>query len=95
MSLNEQTTPALTGMRFLRRVEAAIYVETTSGFPCSRQWLAKLAVVGGGPTYRKAGRTPIYAPHDLDSWAQSRIGAPQRSTSEGRSAVVPAANGEA
>src|SRR5215203_5210136 len=24
----------------------------------ARQWLAKLAVVGGGPTFRKAGRTP-------------------------------------
>jgi hypothetical protein len=40
-----------------------------------------LAVVGGGPIYRKAGRTPIYAPADLDAWAQARIGAPQKSSS--------------
>jgi len=43
--------------------------------------LAKRAVVGGGPIYRKAGRTPIYAPADLDAWAQARIGAPQKSSS--------------
>jgi hypothetical protein len=68
--------------RFLRRAQAASYVESTYGFPCSRQWLAKLAVLGGGPVYRKAGRTPIYAPEDLDAWALARIGAPQRSTSD-------------
>jgi hypothetical protein len=67
--------------RYLRRKEAADYVATVYGFPCSRQWLAKLAVVGGGPVYRKAGRTPLYAPADLDQWAESRIGEARRSTS--------------
>jgi hypothetical protein len=62
--------------------DAARYVSETYGFPCSRQWLAKLAVIGGGPLFRKAGRTPIYAPQDLDAWAKNRIGAPQRSTSD-------------
>lgn len=66
--------------RYLTRAAAAHYVRATYGFPCSRQWLAKLAVVGGGPVYRKAGRTPLYAPSDLDEWATTRIGAPQRST---------------
>jgi hypothetical protein len=70
------------GPHFLNREEAASYVRTNFGFPCSRQWLAKLAVVGGGPVFRKAGRTPIYAPDDLDTWALARIGAPQRSTSD-------------
>jgi hypothetical protein len=74
--------------RFLRRAQAADYVQTAYGFPCSRQWLAKLAVTGGGPIYRKAGRTPIYAPADLDAWAMERIGAPQRSTSEVRSLPI-------
>jgi len=49
--------------------------------PCSSKWLAKLAVVGGGPIYRKAGRFPLYAVEDLDIWARSRIGTPRRSTS--------------
>jgi hypothetical protein len=74
---NIQPAPA----RYLTRAAAAQYVHATYGFPCSRQWLAKLAVVGGGPVYRKAGRTPLYAPADLDAWATARIGAPQRSTS--------------
>ncbi len=69
--------------RYLRRADAAAYVTSRFGFSCSRQWLAKLAVTGGGPIYRKAGRTPIYAPADLDAWARARIGAPQRSTSDG------------
>jgi hypothetical protein len=68
--------------RYLRRADAAVYVTRTFGFSCSRQWLAKLAVAGGGPTFRKAGRTPLYALDDLDAWAEARIGAPQRSTSD-------------
>jgi hypothetical protein len=70
------------GDRYLRRTDAAAYVTDRYGFPCSRQWLAKLAVVGGGPVFRKAGRYPIYHPADLDRWAQARIGPPQRSTSQ-------------
>jgi hypothetical protein len=70
------------GRRFLRRADAAIYIAEQYGFPCSRQWLAKLAVLGGGPAFRKAGRYPIYDPADLDSWAQARIGPKQQSTSE-------------
>lgn len=68
---------------FLMRIDAARHVRNKWGLPCSPRWLAKLAVVGGGPLYRKAGKTPLYAPADLDSWAQSRIGAPRRSTSDG------------
>ncbi len=67
---------------YLRRDKAAQHVRDTWSLPCSPRWLAKLAVVGGGPMFRKAGRTPIYAPSDLDAWAQSRIGAPQKSTSD-------------
>jgi hypothetical protein len=68
--------------RFLRRADAAAYVAGRYGFPCSRQWLAKLAVIGGGPLYRKAGRFPIYAPADLDAWARQRIGRARSSTSD-------------
>ena len=67
--------------RLLRRGDAANYVYMTYGFPCSRQWLAKLAVIGGGPVYRKAGRYPIYLTTDLDTWANSRIGVRRHSTS--------------
>ena len=67
--------------KYLRRADAARYVRSTWGIPCSPKWLAKLAVVGGGPLFRKAGRFPIYSPGDLDEWAEARIGAPRRSTS--------------
>lgn len=67
--------------RYLNRTDAARYVREMWGLPCSPKWLAKLAVVGGGPVYRKAGKTPIYAPGDLDNWAESRIGAPKQSSS--------------
>jgi len=70
------------GQRYLSRAGAAQYVGRRYGFPCSRQWLAKLAVLGGGPIFRKAGRNPIYAPTDLDDWAMARIGEPQQSTSD-------------
>lgn len=69
-------------LRYLRRADAASYVQKSYGFPCSPQWLAKLAVVGGGPLFHKAGRTPLYAPADLDAWARARIGRPRQSTSD-------------
>ena len=72
------TTP---NIRYYRRADAAHYVRETWGMPCSSKWLAKLAVVGGGPIYRKAGRFPLYTQEDLDHWADSRLGAPRRSTS--------------
>lgn len=72
---------AMNSTKYLRRADAAHYVRNTWGIPCSTRWLAKLAVVGGGPIFHKAGRFPIYDPADLDAWAQSRIGAPRRSTS--------------
>jgi hypothetical protein len=71
----------LTQPKYFRREDAARHVRETWGLPCSPKWLAKLAVVGGGPIFRKAGKTPLYAPSDLDAWAQARIGAPRRSTS--------------
>src|SRR5271163_2099985 len=53
---------------YLCREDAARHVREKWGLPCSPKWLAKLAVVGGGPIYRKAGRTPLYAAGDLDVW---------------------------
>jgi hypothetical protein len=74
--------------RFRRREAAARYVSEKWGLPCSKSWLAKLAVVGGGPLYRKAGKVPLYQDVDLDHWAEARLGPTRRSTSE--VAVPPA-----
>jgi hypothetical protein len=46
--------------RLLRRSEAAQYVREKFGIPLSQKTLSKLAVVGGGPLFRKAGRFPLY-----------------------------------
>ncbi len=66
---------------YLRRAAAAHYVRETWGLPCSTKWLAKLAVTGGGPIFRKAGRFPLYTSADLDDWAAGRIGERRRSSS--------------
>jgi hypothetical protein len=68
--------------RRLRRNEAAQYISDKHGQPCSPKTLAKLAVTGGGPAYRKAGRVPLYDPADLDQWAESRLSDLVHSTSE-------------
>jgi hypothetical protein len=67
--------------RYRTRVEAAQYI-TDNWFPCSPKTLAKLAVIGGGPSFRKAGRTPLYTDSDCDDYARSKIGPSVRSTAE-------------
>lgn len=64
----------------LRRKAAAKYL-TERGLPIAPQTLAKYAVTGGGPVYRRFGRIPLYRAADLDSWALARLGPAQSSTS--------------
>lgn len=68
--------------RMLRRKQAARYLSEKRGLPVAAQTLAKLAVIGGGPSYRKFGRFPIYSIADLDVWADGKLGPLQRSTSD-------------
>jgi len=68
--------------QFLRRKAASEYLAATWGIPCSPSTLAKLAVIGGGPTFRRAGRIPLYSSGDLDTWATSKLSGPMRSTSD-------------
>jgi hypothetical protein len=68
--------------RLRRRSAAANYIESKWGIPCKPKTLAKLAVIGGGPVFRKAGRTPLYPEDGLDDWASSKLGPRVRSTSE-------------
>jgi hypothetical protein len=71
--------------QYLRRKNAGDYLKTKYGFG-SEKTLAKLACVGGGPTFHKAGPAALYEPAALDEWALSKIGAPQRSTSDTKAA---------
>jgi hypothetical protein len=71
--------------KLLRRKAASHYLLETHGLERAPSTLAKLAVIGGGPTFRRAGRVPLYSPEDLDAWAESLLGPPMRSTSEAAS----------
>jgi hypothetical protein len=71
--------------KLLRRKAASDYLRETHGLERAPSTLAKLAVIGGGPTFRRAGRVPLYATDDLDEWVASKLSPPMRSTSEGSS----------
>ncbi len=67
--------------QFLRRKAAGEYLRAKFGFG-SEKTLAKLACLGGGPEFRKAGTAALYEPAKLDEWAAAKISAPIVSTSE-------------
>jgi hypothetical protein len=68
--------------RRVRRKEAARYLADVWGIPTSPKTLAKLAVTGGGPSYRKAGRFPLYEIAALDEFARIKLSPLVSSTSE-------------
>ncbi len=68
--------------RPLNRREASAYLLEVHGIKRSYATLCKLAVVGGGPRFRKANRNPLYDAAELDAWAAEITSAPVRSTSE-------------
>jgi len=55
---------------------------TKRGFPIAAATLRTMACRGGGPLYRTFGRTAIYRWGDALAWAEARLSAPRRSTSE-------------
>jgi hypothetical protein len=65
----------------LRRTATAAAL-TAAGFPISDKTLATKASRGGGPPYRLFGRVPLYRWGDSLAWAEGRLSAPRRSTSE-------------
>jgi hypothetical protein len=68
--------------RPLCRSEAADYLFEQHGIRRTVGTLAKLAVIGGGPRFRVAGRIPLYTTDDLDAWAESILSPLVGSTSE-------------
>jgi hypothetical protein len=68
--------------RLLRRKAASKYLDDVHGIPCAPSTLAKLACIGGGPVFRRAGRIPLYSTDHLDDYAASRLSGPMRSTSD-------------
>jgi hypothetical protein len=68
--------------RYLRRKQAAQYLNDDWGIPTAASTLAKKAVVGGGPSFHSAGRIPLYSLDELDRYARAKLGKPRKSTSE-------------
>jgi hypothetical protein len=67
--------------RRLDRKEAAQFL-TSHGYRTAPATLAKLACIGGGPTFESFGRRPLYRETELLAWAQARSTGPRRSTSD-------------
>ncbi len=66
----------------LNRAEASEYLLERHGIRRTVGTLNKLACIGGGPTFRKAGlRRVVYDVVELDRWANSIISKPLASTS--------------
>jgi hypothetical protein len=65
----------------LGRKEAAQFL-TDRGYKTAPATLAKLACLGGGPTFESFGRRPLYREADLLAWAQGKTTGPRRSTSD-------------
>jgi hypothetical protein len=77
-----------------RRAAASAYLREKWGVERAPGTLAKLAVLGGGPRFRKAGRVPLYAPADLDAWASELLGEAVASTSELKGTCPGSGQGE-
>jgi hypothetical protein len=63
-----------------RRAAADFLAER--GFPCSPATLATAVTRGGGPAFQKFGPRVLYRQSDLVAWAEGKLSAPRRSTSE-------------
>jgi hypothetical protein len=66
----------------MRRKQASEYLFQEHGVSLSPATLAKLAVVGGGPSFRKDGPFPLYERSGLDIFATARLGPLRASTSD-------------
>jgi hypothetical protein len=67
--------------KYFTRVQLAEYL-TEMGYQVSPKTLAKYAVIGGGPLFRKFGNRPLYTTEDGLNWAESKLSTPMTSTSQ-------------
>jgi hypothetical protein len=67
--------------KYLTRPQAEVHLKER-GLPTTKGTLQKYASVGGGPIYRIFGNRAVYTADDLDAWAEEKLSAPRRSTSE-------------
>lgn len=62
------------------RPAASDYLRARWGIVRAPSTLAKLACIGGGPRFRRAGKAALYAEADLDEWASSILRDPATKT---------------
>jgi hypothetical protein len=74
---------------FMRAGPAGAFLKAKYGIG-SKKSLDKLATVGGGPKFHKAGPARLYTPEALDEYALAKIGPPQSSTAENVRPTPPA-----
>jgi hypothetical protein len=67
--------------RYLTRQEAASYL-SERGLLVTKNTLQKFATVGGGPENSIFGNRALYTAESLDGWAEARLSASRKSTSE-------------
>jgi hypothetical protein len=70
----------------MRRKLASEYLAAEHGVTLSPATLAKLAVTGGGPAFRKDGPYPIYERRHLDVFAVQRLGPLHQTTGDHQTA---------
>jgi hypothetical protein len=66
---------------FYDRKEAARRL-SEHGLKVSPATLGKWATTGGGPDYQIFGNKAVYTEDALSAWAEAKLSAPRRSTSE-------------
>jgi len=64
----------------MRRRQASEYLAAQHGVSLSPATLAKLAITGAGPAFRRDGRFPLYERQHLDAFAVQRLGPLRRTT---------------
>jgi hypothetical protein len=78
----------MTAANFLNRIEASAYLLEYWALKRSVSYLNQMAAKGSGPKFHNGGRTPLYAPADLDDWAKDTIGPAALSNIEHRLSVA-------
>lgn len=66
----------------VRRKVASKYLFDEWGISRTPSTLAKLAVIGGGPSFEKDGRFPLYTEKALDDFARKTLSPVVQSTAE-------------
>jgi len=78
--------------KHLDQIAACEFLDENFGLKVAPKSLQKARCIGGGPEFIRFGTRVYYTPDALLAWANARLTAPMRSTSDNeKSTVKPAA----